>query len=481
MNKYLAFKVSTKPVTYLFLPIFYHFPLIIIKFDGIIFLKNSIKFTTIQRVCSWQQLNSFNEKEQVNQMNAALYQEIQKYMQMKNWNKTELSRESGIHVSEISRILNHKQPLSLQYLDALTHALGLSEGTFYPYYIEECLNEGNRADKRRSIKFLYKCVAEGYKKHSKDLVNVMLEEKSKTIRKKNLFYIFSVAERVFREGKGEKALPLYEVVIESDLDRFSEQVAISYFRRFYIVRGTDKGQHALSYVLDQLAYMPTEIRQEACMWIMADYYRREEWGQVLNYAEKLEKMEDVGEYYGRALMYKGFALSRLGGSLEEVLGIIKKYAQVNHFYAEMAVGNRYVALLDFGQLEYVDEYLSWLEIRDDIYAGLPRIFETYIQLNRLEDAKKLIDRFKHVIRDMSVSKEPWLKEKRYLDFRYAHALFQCKNSKYDEGLNELLEVADSSMKIGNIERLKKCLVAFWLYRAYATPQHDEKYCKILST
>lgn len=445
------------------------------------FLKNSIKSTSIKGVCSWQQLNSFYEKEQVNQMNAALYQEIQKYMQMKNWNKTELSKESGIHISEISRLFNHRQPLSLQNLDAITNAFGLSEDTLYQYYVEECLNKGKHADKRRSIQFLYKCAAEGYVNLYSDLINLMLEEQSKTIRKKNLLYIFTVAEELFQGGIGEKALPLYEVIIESESDRFSEKVAVSYFRRFYIVRGTEKGQHALSFVLDQLAYMPNEIMLEAYMWIMADYYRREEWRQVLNYAEKLKKLAPEGDYYGRALMYKGLALSRVGNSLEEVLNIIDEYSIISEYYAGIAAGNRYAALLDFGKLEYVDEYLSWLESREDIYVGLPRIFETYIRLDRLNDAKTLIERFKHVIDDMAESKEPWLKEKMNLDFRYAHALFQCKNSQFEKGLDELIEVADLSNRIGNMERFKKCLLAFWHYRVHATSQHDKKYSNLLQT
>lgn len=414
-------------------------------------------------------------------MNAALFQEIQRYMQLKKWNKTQLSKKSGIHISEISRILNNRQPLSLQNLDAMTHAFGLSEGKLYTYYVEECLNESNRIDKRRSIQFLKKCTAAGRKQHYNDLINLMLEENSKTFRKKNLLYIFSVAEELFQAGKGEQALPLYEVIIENDSDRFSENVAISYFRRFYIVRRTDKGQHALAQVLDQLAYMPIDLRKEAYMWIMADYYRREDWGQVLIYAEKLKQLAAEGEYYGRALMYKSFALTRLGASLEEILDLIKEYAQINEFFSDIAVGNRYVALLDFGQLEYLDEYLSWLENRDDIYAGLPRILESYVRLNRLEDAKRLIERLKHVIDDMAISNEPWLKEKMYLDFRYAHALFQCKCNHFEKGLIELLEVAALSNRIGNIERFKKCLLAFWQYRSYAAPHHEEKYTQLLST
>jgi hypothetical protein len=180
-------------------------------------------------------------------------------------------------------------------------------------------------------------------------------------------------------------------------------------------------------------------------------------------------------------MYKSFALTRLGASLEEVLDLIAEYAQVNNFFSNIATGNRYVALLDFGQLEYVDEYLSWLETRDDIYAGLPRILESYVQLNRLEDPKRIIERFNHVIKDMAISKEPWLKEKLYWDFRYAHALLQCKCNQFEKGLMELLEVAATSNKRGNFERFKKCLLAFWQYRFYADALHEEKYTQLLSS
>jgi transcriptional regulator with XRE-family HTH domain len=414
-------------------------------------------------------------------MNVDLFQEIIKYMQLKKWNKTELSKKSGIHISEISRILNHRQPLSIQNLDTITNAFGISEDSLYQYYVKECLNELNRVDKRRSKQFIYKCAANGYERYYNELINIMLEENSKTVRKKNLIYIFSVAEELYHAGKGEQALPLYEVVIENESDRFSEKVAVSYFRRFYIVRMTDKGQHALTHLLDQLAHLPVDNRKEAYMWIMADYYRREDWEQVLNYATKLKQIATEGEYYGRALMYKAFALARLGASLEEVLDLIEQYAQVNEFFEDISVGNRYVALLDFGRLEYADEYLSWLEKREDLFVGLPRILETYVQLNRLIDAKRLIKRYKHVIDDMAVSKEPWLKEKMNLDFRYAQALFQCKCNQIENGLMELLEVAEVSNKIGNIDRFKKCLLAIWKYRFFVRPQHEEKYNQLLST
>ncbi|MEH7484609.1 hypothetical protein V7157_26770, partial [Neobacillus drentensis] len=342
----------------------------------------------------------------------------------------------------------------------------------------ECFNENQHLDKRRTIQFLYKCAEEGYEKHSQSIINAILEEKSKTIRNKNLMYIFSVAEMLFKAGKEKEAYPLYEIIIETLPNRFSETLAISYFRRFHIVRLTEEGQHALSYVLEQLAYMPTDVKMDAYFSITAFYYRREQWREVLYFAEKLEGMVNDGEYYGRALQYKSFALRRLGGSLEEVLSLTDRYAQINEYFADIAVGNRLVALLDYDFLEYADEYLIWLENRDDIFMGLPRLLEAFVELNRLEDAETLLKRYKPVIDEISVSKE-FFKRQAYLRYRYALSLYLCKCRRFQEGINELLEVANSAKKIGNMEMLKRCFLVFWTYRDHMTIEQDVKYKQLL--
>ena len=400
-------------------------------------------------------------------------------MQEEKWNKTDLAKYTGIHISDISRILNHNQPLSLKHLDRITEALGLVEGSLYSYYAADCFNENQHLDKHRSIKFLYKCVNDGYDQAFHNLIDLMKEEN--IIQPKYLTYLFSVAEKLFAVGKEEKALPLYELIIENELDHFSEQLAISFYRKFYVERMTDKGHQTLTYVLEQLAYMPRGVRKEAYMWIMSFYYRSEQWEEVLYYSKRLERMASEGEYYGRALVYKSFALARLGASLDKVLAIINQYAQVSDYFTEVAVGNRYIPLLDFGQLECVDDYLIWLEDREDIYVGLPRVLETFVQLNRLEDATHLLEKFQYVINDMTVSKESWHKQKMYLNFLYAHALYQCKKEKFPLGLNELLDVAFSANQIGNVKRLQKCLLEYWRYRHLATPEQEDKYIELLNT
>ncbi len=62
-----------------------------------------------------------------------------------------------------------------------------------------------------------------------------------------------------------------------------------------------------------------------------------------------------------------------------------------------------------------------------------------------------------------------------------YALFECTCNHYENGLMELVDVADLSKRIGNMERFKKCLLAFWQYRFYATPRHEEKDTQLLRT
>ncbi|WP_158095033.1 helix-turn-helix domain-containing protein [Gottfriedia luciferensis] len=414
-------------------------------------------------------------------MNANLFDNIMKKMQENNWNRTDLAKHSGLHLSDISRIFNHKQSLSLQNLDTITKSLGLDEGFFYSFYLEECFNESRYLDKRKSEQFLYNCADKGFEGLLLSFFDLILEERSKPIRNKSLSSIFMVAEKLFTEGKERESLPLYEVIIENMPDKFSEEVAISYFRRFYIVRFTEEGQYALGQVLEHIAYMPKKIQLQAYMWITATFYIRREWKKTLYYAQRLEKLAEEDEYYGRALLYQSFALRCLGGSLEEVLSLIDRYAQVNEYFAEIAIGNRLVTYIDFGQLDYVDEYFNWLKDRNDIFAGLPRVLEAFVKLSRLEDAKQLITKYQHIINEMAKSNVSSYKQQMYLRFRYAYALYLFECNRISEGLDEVLNVAFNSKKIGIIERFKQCLLIYWKHREHVTSKHEEIYLKLLDT
>ncbi|MGG2025883.1 helix-turn-helix domain-containing protein [Gottfriedia sp. S16(2024)] len=412
-------------------------------------------------------------------MNDFLLYEFTKLMKKKKWNLKELALNADIHYSDMSRIFNNKKALSLHYLDNITEAFDLPKGSFYKGYVKLCFNERNLLDKRRSDAFVYECAKNGFKSELFYILSVMIEEKSKAIRTKYFQNLFFIAEQLFLEGKEKEALPLYELIIEHMPNTATEEVAISYFRKFYMTRLTNEGSLVLVRVLEYISYMPPKFQELTILWITATYYMLKQWDEVLHYAKRLEKIAKIKDHIGRALMYQAFALTRLGNNLDEVLNLIDRYEQINDYYADLAAGNRYVAQIDFGNIQVVDSYKNWLQSRDDFYVGIPRILESYVKLGRLEDAENFIENHYDQIVDMSNSKN-LLKQHIYIDYCYALGLLKCETNKINEGLDEILNVA---LKVKNSEiheRFQKCLIAIWHYRDFLSKELEEKYIRILS-
>ncbi|PEL07360.1 helix-turn-helix transcriptional regulator [Bacillus sp. AFS017336] len=412
-------------------------------------------------------------------MNDFLLCEFYKLMKKNKWTLKDLAMKSKIHYSDLSRIFNNKKTISIYTLDAVTKAFQLPKGAFYKDYVRLCFNERNRLDKRRSKAFIYECIKNGFNSEVSFILSVMIEEKSNAIRSnyfKNLFYI---SEQLFLEGNEKEALPLYELIIEHMPNSATEEVAISYFRKFYMTRLTSEGSLVLVRIIEYLSYMPTEFQELTILWITATYYMLKQWDEVLRYAKRLEKMTENKDHVGRALMYQAFALTRLGGKLEDILNLIEKYEKIDAYYANIAIGNRYVAHIDFGNLYVVDSYFNWLCNQDEFYVGIPRIIESYVKLGRLEDAVNFIVKYNNQIVEMSTSTELF-KEQLYLDYSYALGLLKCETDKINDGLDELLNVALKAKKSDNRERFYKCLLAIWQYQNYISEELEEKYIWILS-
>ncbi|PEJ50776.1 MULTISPECIES: helix-turn-helix domain-containing protein [unclassified Bacillus (in: firmicutes)] len=412
-------------------------------------------------------------------MNEIMLYKITKLMKDKNWNLKDLAIKSEINYTDLSKIFNNKKVLSLHYLDAITKAFYLPKGFFYKDYLKLCFNQRNILDKRRSDAFIYECAKNGFKSELTYILSVIIEEKSVVIRTKYFQGLFLIAEKLFLEGKEKEALPLYECIIEHMTNSITEEVAISNFRKFYLARLTSEGNVALERVLEYISYMPAKFQELTFLWITATYYTLKQWGEVLGYAKRLEKMAKIKDHVGRALMYQAFALTRVGGSLEEVLILIDKYEKINDYYADLAVGNRYVALIDFGNIHVVDSYYSWIRNRDDVHVGIPRIIECYVKLGRFEDADMFIEKYRKQIAELSDTSNVHMKHL-YLEYRYALGLLKCKTNKLYEGLDALLNVALEMKNDKSYGDFQKCLLAIWDYRNFLNDELEEKYILTLS-
>jgi len=413
-------------------------------------------------------------------VNTKLLNKILHQLQENNWNKTMLSQKSGLHLSEISRILNSKQSLSLHNLDTLTRAFELTEDTFYPYYVMECFLENGFLNKRRSEQFLYRCAEKGFKEPLQQILDSILEERSKPILSKNLDLVFTVAEALFKDGNEKQSLRLYETIIESMPNHNSEQVAISYYRKFYLVIGTEEEESAITLVLKHLQYMPYEFQILSYFWIVFAFYDRQQWHKALYYAKFLEQSAREGEYYAEGLLYQAFALRRLGGTLEEIIELIDRSSKVNEYYEDIAIGNRFITYINYEKFDCLDQYLSWAEGRNDLYISLPHILEGLVKSERIEDAGLLLNRHQQIFEKVPPNNE-LRKMKVYLHFRYAVGLYLCARNQIEEGLHELLDVANKAHEFGYLKRFKKCIQVYWKYKYHVNDEHELKFMHLLSS
>ncbi len=215
-------------------------------------------------------------------------------------------------------------------------------------------------------------------------------------------------------------------------NHYSEQVAISYLRKFYLVKGAEEEQHSLTLVLKHIQYMPFEF-QLISYWLIAGfYYHRQQWDKVLYYAKILEQTAKDGKYYAEALLLQAFALKRLGSSLNVILELIDKSAQVSDFYEDIAMANRLITFIEFGQLNYLDQCLSWFKESDYFYIALPLIIEGFVKVGRLEEAHQLLNHSQNLFNDFPTTNEPRRIEL-YLHFHYAHALYHWHKMNMKKG------------------------------------------------
>ncbi|MEH7450880.1 hypothetical protein [Gottfriedia acidiceleris] len=141
------------------------------------------------------------------------------------------------------------------------------------------------------------------------------------------------------------------------------------------------------------------------------------------------------------------------------------------------MGNRLVTYIEFEQLDYLDQCLSWFKESDYFYIALSLIIEGFIKVGRLEEAHQLLNHSQNLFNDFPTTNEPRRIE---LYFHYAHALYHCAQNEYEEGLQELLDVASKASELGKIKRFKHCLQIFWKSKNHTTNEIENKFMELLA-
>ena len=291
---------------------------------------------------------------------------LNEFMEQERLNLTQFAQRSRINAGTLSSILNGNRTLSIDQLDLITEAMGLTRGYFYDQYYEEVLTDST-PDWRRIRPFIYGCEEVGNLSGLQKAVQLLLD---------NLMYapfLFEVAEDFYNNGKKEAAIILYENVALSEKSQHSERLALCQYRLFMCKLGEDQSknyQAALQFELfiDRL----NEYEQLEALKDLANTYRS---------LRRWDKVEEISVKLKRKAHFLYQANAKYIHDQKPTTPLFTYIA-----YSNLLIGNVYDSRGDYvNALQYIKLYenLDWVKEEDEETQTWKEKFRAWAKMNTM--------------------------------------------------------------------------------------------------
>ena len=219
-----------------------------------------------------------------------LRQELEKAIAETGCTFTELEEKGGPQVGNLSASLRGKsrRPVSMTQLDKLTEVLGLPEGYYYEYYIDECFYNG-RVSTPRMKAFLCRCAELGKTELIQKTINVLVEHPKYTE------LLFSVAEKLYLKGFVQESVPFYEEVINGEKYNHSDRIAISQYRIFRATIGANSYNNYKAFIRfeSHRNKLPENLQLDALLQLARVCYTFEFWPMIEQISEELRMLSHI--------------------------------------------------------------------------------------------------------------------------------------------------------------------------------------------
>ncbi|MED1787364.1 MULTISPECIES: helix-turn-helix domain-containing protein [Brevibacillus] len=414
---------------------------------------------------------------------------IRKHMKQKSLTQAETAQLISIERSGFTKAINGNHSFTLESLDKLTMVFELEEGAFYHLFFGECIEQRLKSVhlvfiKDKYEKFLRRCLEVGKYDIAFQLLEMLLEQDSK-----KLDVIYTIAESIFEqaelkypgiptynESEYQQALFLYNYYVNNEADYHSEQLAICYFRIFYIMRFDVKESYEkLVMLLSVINRLPQQEKIKAYDRVMMYFYIASDWEKVLHYADILEKLakgQNI-DIYNHCLMIKSFALKETE-DYQEAMRLTDLYSKYKPFQ-NVGYGNRMMIEITSGDLDNLLTYVSWLSQQDQRESGLSIVIRKLLDANRALLARYIFEMFAKCLAP----------EENILINKYRFNLFQVASQMYfelalyKEGIDQLLQAINKALALQKQQELGELLYMFETHRIHATQEQQHLYWNLL--
>lgn len=439
---------------------------------------------------------------------------LERYIQEQQLSISKFSQLSDINTGTLSRILKGTKPISLKQLQQITYGMALPEDALFEEYIEECF--ASFVNLRRIRPFIFRCAELERLDCIDEVLGRLLDDRQYNAA------LFDMAEQLFEEGKLEAATVIYKQVAESERFQHSERLAFCHYRLFMIDLGEDLERNLLAATKFEpyMNRLPEMKQLDALKQVMHIFGMVHKWSKVDVLAEQLQqlasslyhfekKSPDFGDsstqpeqpiYYFILYSYLARAtVSEHLGDYKRALYFVSLYGngeewvqekdetakQITRQFSEWANINSLLYRLMSGEIEVMDEYVSYIaQFEDEIFIALSYIIQAANKFKiNIDD---ILERFwGHVpikVEDIitGVYKQEILKDA-YARFFIDLAIYYFNvNKNVKKAIEFLLVSLDLSVKINSKKNIMDCFTWFEKYREYSS-SHDIQKFKTLSS
>lgn len=437
---------------------------------------------------------------------------IERYLRENNLSLNRLGKLTGTNRGGWSTVLgeNPTKVISLNQVDIITKAMGLAPGSLYMDYIQECTKDIHW---KRVRPFIMSCAELNRIDCIEKLLPVLVENTN------HLPWIFTTAEMLYAEKYMTAAALLYQQITEVERQRFSDRLAMSYYRLMKIHFDDPwKGFEAALQFIPYRKQLPESYGLDGLLTLADVYAIRNEWNVVENYADELRELasalydnrhllEDdfkperpLVYYYAQGFLYKAVSLERQRNYTES-LKWTEGYSDLSWFegldengrkeverFKMFAQANRQLCMVCMGDRNSIAPYMDFIKKHpSEIVEGLTALIDTALryqfsidqELNMFAD---YISRLKDSPlngADQEISYREQNQIARIARFYNKYAKYCFRNKCYNEGINNLLCSLKLSVRIGkNDGTVSETMSFFVLNRDYSTPEQEAEFAKI---
>lgn len=388
--------------------------------------------------------------------NRVIAERVQEAIEHSGLKKQHIAANIGVNYKDFCRWVAGGRPFEIHALVDVSEMLGLPKDHFLKDFLRDCWDAPR--DKPQRIKeFLIYTKVEKLNEYTTGMTDLLLESG------KQLDILVAAGIDLEKRGLSNDALYFYDMVIDNERNRLAECLALSYYRRFMIVRDWDMDYafEAATKLGEHVRSLPDDLLFEAYVNITAVFYVLDKWDHLIKYGNEVCGMLEMtkkenARLYAKFMAHLGFAY-RKKGLFSEATETEEKCRELGDSQiSRWADMNACLTAIEAGQYDKTYELIEFMKkYREDAPNNLDHVLKAFHDQKNYRDMAWVLSLFPKELKCLFEKRDPYHSKKSIRVKCYIAELYFHDN-RYTEAMDLLLESLATAKKLRLTNQVNEC-------------------------